>query len=113
MPARTFARLMPIGLVPVLALLLTVGCGGSESAQQEQEQASEEPTQEPTSQEQPGELVPVSKVMADRHYAGRVEGTDAFIGIAVREATNELIAYVCDGAPEGPPEAATIAAWFQ
>jgi hypothetical protein len=45
-------------------------------------------------------------------YVGRVEGTDAFIGIAVREETNEVIAYVCDGAPEGEPEP-TIDAWFQ
>jgi hypothetical protein len=89
----------------VLALWLTSGCGGSEGGSgQEEEQASEETTPE---------LFPVSKVQADRQYVGRVEGTDAFIGIAVREQTNELIAYVCNGPPEGPPEAATIEAWFQ
>jgi hypothetical protein len=48
---------------------------------------------------------------ADVRWSGR--RYRAFIGIAVREETNELIAYVCDGLPEGPPEAATIDAWFQ
>jgi hypothetical protein len=112
MPARcSIARRTSIGFVLVLALWLTVGCGGGGEyggSGEEKEQASEETTQETTE-----ELFPVSKVTADRQYVGRVEGTDAFIGIAVREQTNELIAYVCNGPPEGPPEAATIEAWFQ
>lgn len=107
-----------------LMLLLLVGCGGGEGGQdqqqEEQDQAAEETTaqeaiQEITSQEEQTEeeLAPVTKVTADRQYAGRVEGTDAFVGIAVRDQTNELIAYVCDGPPQGPPEEATIEAWFQ
>jgi hypothetical protein len=52
-------------------------------------------------------------VQSDRHFAGRVEGADAFVGIAVREQTSELIVYVCDIhlGGEVPPEA--IEAWFQ
>jgi hypothetical protein len=116
MPAwHSIARRMPIGFVLVLTLWLTAGCGGSEGGQQGQKQASEETIQKTIASEETDELVPVTltKVQADRMYAGRVEGSDAYEGIAVREATNELIAYVCDGPPEGPPEAATIEAWFQ
>lgn len=111
---HSIALLMHIGVV--LVLWLSAGCGGSEGgggqqAEEAAEQASEQPTQEATQEE----LVPVSvsKVPADRMYAGRVQGSDAFIGFALREQTNELIAYVCDGPPEGPPEATTIDAWFQ
>src|SRR3954447_17479365 len=116
MPAwHSIARRMPIGFVLVLTLWLTAGCGGSEGGQQGQKQASEETIQKTIASEETDELVPVTltKVQADWMYAGRVEGSDAFIGIAIREATNELLAYVCDGAPEGPPKAATIEAWFQ
>ena len=42
-----------------------------------------------------------------------MEGTNAFIGITIRDQTNELIAYVCDGPPQGPPEEATTEAWFR
>ena len=95
----------------MLFLLVVVGCGGSEGGQeQEQDQASEETTSQ---EQQPEELAPVSKAPADRQYVGRVESTDAFVGIAVREQIDELIAYVCNGPPQGPPEAATIEAWFQ
>ena len=103
-------------------LLVVVGCGGGEGGQdqQDQDQASEESTTQEATQETTiqgeattEELAPVTKITADRQYVGRVEGTDAFIGIAVRDQTNELIAYVCDGSPQGLPEAVTIEAWFQ
>ncbi len=88
----------------MLCLLVVVGCAGGGEGEQEQEKQDQQPEEE---------LAPVTKVTADHQYAGRVEGTDAFIGVAIREQTDELIAYVCNGPPEGPPEAATIEAWFQ
>ncbi len=108
MPARrSIARLMSTGVMFLVGSLVVIGCGsvGQGGGQQQQEQASEESTQEE-------ELAPVTKVQADRMYAGRVAGTDALIGVAVREQTNELVAYVCDGPPQ-TAEAATIEAWFR
>ncbi len=102
-------------MTSMLFLLLVVGCGGQDQDQASEETATQEATQETTIQGETTteELAPVNKVTADRQYVGRVEGTDAFVGIAVRDQTNELIAYVCDGPPQGPPGEATIEAWFQ
>ncbi len=80
----------------MLFLLGAVSCGGSDEGGQGQE-----------------ELAPVSKVTAERQYVGRVEGTEALIGIAVRDQTSELIAYICDGPPDSTAEEPIFEAWFQ
>jgi hypothetical protein len=99
---------MSIGVTLLVVSVVVLGCGGGQQGGgQQQEQTSDESTQEEE------ELLPVTKVSAARMYVGRVAGIDAFIGIAVQDQTNELIAYVCNGPPAGPPEAATIEAWFQ
>jgi hypothetical protein len=74
----------------LLLLVVVVGCGGSQSGQQQgQDQVVEQTTQESTFKEQTEEeIAPVSKLTADRQYAGRVEGTGVFIGIAVRDGRN-------------------------
>jgi hypothetical protein len=92
----TFRLATRIGLVTFLVLWLVAGCAGPQQKEEKKSEAGG-----------------VTKVSADRMYAGRVVGTDAFVGIAMREGQNELIAYVCDGPPEGPEEALAIDAWFQ
>jgi hypothetical protein len=101
-------------------LLVLVGCGGDDGGQEQQDQASEEATTQEATQETTSqgeqiteEQAPFTKVTADRQYAGRVEGTNALIGIAVRDQTNELIAYVCDMPPQGQPGATSIEAWIE
>ncbi len=93
-----------------VVVMLIAGCGGSGGSPEKEQASQEEQTQEEQTQEK---LAPVSKVTADRQYAGRVEGTDAFVGIAVREQTNELIAYVCDIHLGGEVSSEAIEAWFQ
>lgn len=95
---RSTGRLTWGAFVLMLGLSALAGCASS---------IEKEP------QEDKAEGAEVTKVSADRMYAGRVDATDAFVGVAVREDQNELIAYVSDGLPEGPEESLTIDAWFQ
>ncbi len=102
-----------------LLMLLVVGCASEEekplekaeeeAGVEELEQASEQTSAEEATLVE--EITNVSKVSADRQFAGKVAGTDAFVGIAVREDTDEFIAYVCDGPAEGPVEGVTHT-WF-
>lgn len=43
---------------------------------------------------------------APRHFVGRVDGTDAFVGVVLGD--DALFAYVCDGTPA----TTTISSWF-
>lgn len=88
MKPNTNNRAILATLLALTLALLLAGCGaGSANApQQEQEPASNEPST----------------------YAGKVEGTEAFIAIVV-DKENHALAYLCDGR-EG--QSATVAEWF-
>jgi hypothetical protein len=84
-------------LAALLALLtLAVGCGAGAASAPEGDRA-EAGTAEPDGASLAG------------NFAGKVEGTNAFIAVVV-DRENHALAYVCDGKGE---ESAEVAEWFE
>ena len=112
-----------MNLVAVLSWVLA-GCGGGaaggdgredggEGGRAPEQTAARQETAAPEEEKAAlvADVTDAWKVEADRHFAGKVEGTDAFLGVALREGTDEFIAYLCDGPTGGPVEGVTHT-WF-
>lgn len=85
-----FKNTILAALFTVALGLLLAGCGASANAPQDQQPAYDEPSKH------------------TGNYAGKVEGTDAFVAVVV-DRNDKVLAYLCDG-KEG--ESATLAEWF-
>jgi hypothetical protein len=106
-PSSTIST-MRAWLVAVLVGLALAGCGDDGDEQVAPTTIGLQPIAPPIVAA-PSDVRPV---VGDPVFAAEVPGTQAFIGLAVRDGGRHIVAYACDGAREGPAEALTVNSWW-